>query len=664
VSAATDALLNRIGDEHLAAQIRAALAQDRAREFGLVFEHHLPETVELPGLAVRPGAKVRMLPRRHSTEKVTADIWQVVGIADQVADLISLDGEQTATRSVFDLVRVADFTDPIYPGLELTEAVATGPADEPWHVLIDAENFHALKALQFTHAESIDTIYIDPPYNTGNDDWIYADRHVAPEDGFRHSKWLSFMERRLRLAWKLVKPTGVIICAIGDDEHHRLRMLLDQVFGEQNFISDVVWQGGLKNDSRYVSNGADYMLIYARAEASLRAAETKWRLPRPAQSEMLEAGRRCWADSQGEPALATALMKRWISGLLPGHPAKTNNRFYEFDQGTGRLFRKDNVSWPGGGGPRYDVLHPVTGQPVRVPGSGWRYPQPQRMQEMVDAGRILFGPDHTHYINRKLYLDEAETVVAASVFDRKRTSANTTLKQILGDSRFPNPKDHTVLMQWIGLTTPAHGTVLDFFGGSGSTLEAVLRLNAQDGGARQCILITNNEVGSKQEAALRKAGHRDGDAEWEAAGVCEYVTKPRIRAIVTGVRPDGSTYPDTVAGNVQFATLTYEDPSLVELDLAFERIAPLLWLMAGARGHGIDAISPSGWGMCRSYGVLFNLDQQVPFLQMLTDQRIAFIVTDDEGQFQRVAAQIPPACRAVRLYESYLRSFELQNEGV
>lgn len=664
MSTRVDALLKRITDAGLAEELRAAVAEQQPRrEFGLVFERHLPETVELPGLPVRAGTKVRVLPKRGSTEAASGLVWQVVNLDGGIAELVSPDREQTERRGIVDLVRVADFADPIYPGLASTDRLQRDDADRPWHALINAENYHALLALQFTHAGSIDTIYIDPPYNTGNDDWIYADRHISPEDGFRHSKWLSFMERRLDLARRLLKPTGVIICAIGDDEHHRLRMLLDQVFGEQNFISDVVWQGGRKNDSRYVSNGADYMLIYARDESAMRAAEIKWRVPRPAQEEMLEAGRRCWEEAAHDPAAATGLMKKWISTLAPDHPARSNNRFYEFDPDTGRVFRKDNVSWPGGGGPRYDVLHPATGLPVKVPGSGWRYPSPARMQAMIDSGRILFGPDHTHFINRKLYLDESETVVAASVFDRKRTSANTQLKSILGDLRFPNPKDCSVLMRWVGMATPSDGIVLDFFGGSGSTLEAVLRLNDQDGGTRQCILVTNNEVGSKAEKALRKAGHRDGDPEWEAQGVCEYVTKPRIRTILTGARPDGSEYADTVAGNVEMFDLTYEDPAMVELDLAFGRIAPLLWLMAGGRGGRIDQIPGSGWATTDAYGVLFNTDAQAPFLAAIAGQTHAFIVTDDEAQFQLVAGLLPPACRAVRLYESYLRTFQINTSG-
>jgi adenine-specific DNA-methyltransferase len=661
VTAAIDALLNRIGDERLADQIRATLTQERSREFGLVFEHHLPETVELPGMVIRPGTKVRMLPRRNSTEKVEPSIWLVAKINDQVADLVSLDGDQTAVRSAFDLVRVADFADPIYPGLEITETLALGKPDDPWHVLIDAENYHALLALQFTHANSIDTIYIDPPYNTSNDDWIYSDRHIAPEDGFRHSKWLSFMERRLQLAKKLLKPTGVIICAIGDDEHHRLRMLLDQVFGEQNFLANITWQGGVKNDSRFTGAGADYMLCYA-ANKDLLRVDAWWKESKRGADLVVASAKAAYAKAGGDLVNATKLHRAWLrenkaelDGVLP---------LYSSVVADGRAARiNGDLGNPNKEGLRYDVINPRTGNPAKMPKWGWRWTR-STMEQAVSEERVYFPDNDDTSPQGVNFLDEKLDAVPAPTFVRDRFHGARQLHAILGEKRFPFPKDYAVLMRWIGMVTPIDGTVLDFFGGSGTTLDAVLRLNAQDGGTRQCILVTNNEVGSNQEAKLRKAGRRDGDLEWEAEGVCEYVTKPRIRTILTGTRPDGSTYLETVAGNVQFATLTYEDPALVELDMAFERVAPLLWLMAGARGARIDEIPAAGWAVAESYGVLFNLDRQDPFLAALTGQTIVFVVTDDEGQFQRVAAEIPPKCRAVRLYESYLRSFQLQNEGV
>lgn len=662
MSTKIEALLRRITDASLAEELRAAVAEQQPRrEFGLVFERHLPETVELPGLPVRTGTKVRILPKRGSTEAPSGIVWQVAALDGSIAELVTLDGEQTERRGVIDLVRVADFADAIYPGLVSTDRLQRDDADRPWHALINAENYHALLALQFTHAGSIDTIYIDPPYNTGNDDWIYADRHVNPEDGFRHSKWLSFMERRLDLARRLLKPTGVIIVAIGDDEHHRLRMLLDQVFGEQNFIANSAWQGNTKNDARFVGGGMDYMLIYAKDAAALVAADVKWRVPKEGVDEVIEQGHLAWEASEHDSVKASRLLAGWwAKNKARFDPGLGDNVKVDID---GTVIRISPLDWPGGGGPRYDVIHPVTGQPVAIPKNGWRIVDPAKMQAEIGAGRVLFGPDHTSGIRRKTPLLEMTERSVSPSFQKDRRAAARYLEGVLGDKRFPFPKDHHVLMRWIGMVTPANGTVLDFFGGSGSTLEAVLRLNAVDGGRRQCILVTNNEVGSKTERDMRKRGLRDGDAEWESAGVCEYVTKPRMRTILTGVRPDGSEYADLVSGNVEMFDLTYEDPAMVELDLAFGRIAPLLWLMAGGRGHRIDEVAPAGWATTDAYGVLFNTDAQAAFLAAMAYQTHAFIVTDDEAQFQLIASLLPPACRAVRLYESYLRTFQINTPG-
>ena len=659
-----DQLVGQVGDETLRRRIAREVELLRgSRRFGLVFDRHLPESVRLVGHPIRKGVRVGL------QDESTGDTWQVVGFTDASRRVAVLDGDG-GQRPAGELVVIREFGAPVFPGFQSVDRISNGPDDAPWHTVINGENFHALQALRSTHRSKVDLIYIDPPYNTGNEGWIYSDRYVDQNDRAKSSKWLSFMERRLLVAKDLLKPTGVIIVAIGDEEHHRLRMLLDQTFGAHNFISDVVWQGGRKNDSRYVSNGADYMLVYARDEQTMSAREIRWREPRAAQMEMLEAGQRCWEESGHQPAKATVLMKAWIKSLAPGHPARDNNRFYEFDEVTGRVFRKDNVSWPGGGGPRYDVLHPLTRKPVKVPGSGWRYPRPERMQEMIDAGRILFGPDHTHFINRKLYLDESETVVAESVFNQKRTSASTRLQAILGDKRFPNPKDHEVLMRWVRLAAPSNGVILDFFGGSGSTTEAVLRLNAEDGGSRQSILVTNNEVGAKRAKGLRKAGHHPGDREWESYGVFEHVCRPRISTVVSGVRSDGSKYSDGLAANVEFLQLTYLDPGSVRRGREFKDIAPLLWLEAGGVGERIEAVADEGWALADVYGVLFTIDALTPFASAVAEAakseappRVVFVVTDSPVEYQTAVGRLPAGITTVQLYQDYLANYTINVES-
>ncbi|MGB3604363.1 MAG: site-specific DNA-methyltransferase [Gordonia sp. (in: high G+C Gram-positive bacteria)] len=662
------------------------------RQFGLNFERHTPESVALTGRAISVGDKVRFLPERGTAAAESEATWLVTALSGpkgaKVAELLDPKTNDEASRAVDDLVFVADFRDPIYPGLALCGERLLRGGDKPFHTVINGENFHVLEALEFTSQGSVDCIYIDPPYNTGTSDWIYNDKHVDPTDAYIHSKWLAFMERRLMLAKRLLKPTGVVIVAIGDDEHHRLRMLMDQVFGEVNFISDVVWQGGRKNDPRFVSNGADYMLVYAKEKAiwsvegipvkeapdvhtltadKIPAAGARWRVPKPGVEEVLSQGRTAWEESDGNEVEATKLMRAWFRSQPKDSPAKAMSRSVYFLP-DGRLCRDTDITWPGGGGPDYDVLHPVTREPVPVPERGWLYSSPERMQEMIDDGWVIFREDHTKPISLKKPLESVTGQAALSVFDRQRTHGSRVLYEpkngtgVFKDKRFPNPKDPEVLAEWIGLCTPKDAVVLDFFGGSGSTADAVMRLNRL-GGRRRVILVTNNELSDADSKSLRKKGLRPGDPEWEANGVFQHVCRPRITTVVTGLRNDGSQYSEGLEENVEFFDLTYENPALVELDMAYERIAPLLWMRAGAQGRLIAERSDT-FDIADYYAVLFSVDSAGPFLQEVAhaeDLRIAYVVTDDATQFQAIAGQLPDGVESVRLYESYLRTFEINN---
>lgn len=217
-----------------------------------------------------------------------------------------------------------------------------------------------------------------------------------------------------------------------------------------------------------------------------------------------------------------------------------------------------------------------------------------------------------------------------------------------------------------------HAIVLDFFSGSGTTAHAVMRLNRQDGGRRQCISVTNNEVAADEQAALRKSGLRPGDPDWEKWGICDYITKPRIRAAITGKTPEGEDidgdykftdeFPmaEGFEENAEFFTLTYETPVAVHHNLAFQRIAPLLWMRAGAEGRRIDALPDQGWAVAETYGLLVDLDRSAEFCDAVDAcerLRIAYIVTDDDRRFQSVARRLPDSVEPIRLYESYLSNF-------
>jgi adenine-specific DNA-methyltransferase len=249
-----------------------------------------------------------------------------------------------------------------------------------------------------------------------------------------------------------------------------------------------------------------------------------------------------------------------------------------------------------------------------------------------------------------------------------------TLSSLVPGRRFPFPKSlYAVedILRFFVKSNP-HAVILDFFAGSGTTAHAVMRLNRQDGGCRQCISVTNNEVAAEEQAALRKKGLRPGDPDWEKWGICDYITKPRIAAAITGETPDGKliegdykftdefSMSEGFEENAEFFTLTYETPVAVNHNRAFARIAPLLWMRAGSEGRRIDKLPAQGWEVVDKYGLLIDLDQAAPFCEAMESKSIlviAYIVTDDDRRFQSVARRLPNSVEAVQLYESYLTNF-------
>lgn len=657
-----DQLISRVDDETL----RARLAQEvdllrGSRRFGLVFDRHLPESVRLPDHPIRKGIRVAL------RDESSAETWIVDRFTDRTREVAVLSGDG-GERVASELIVVREFEEPIYPGLRSVERIEKGPADAPWHVVINGENFHALQALRSSHRGKIDVIYIDPPYNTGNEGWIYNDRYVDQNDRAKSSKWLSFMERRLLIARELLKSTGVLIAAIGDEEHHRLRMLLDQVFEPQNFISDVVWQGGRKNDSRYVSNGADYMLIYARDESALTEGGIRWLDRKPGVSDALAAAKEAWVESEGSAASATRVFRAWLRenrSVLADGVAR-----YNAIDSSGRVYFAGDLSSPNSRpNLQFDLKHPVTNKPVKRHRNGWRVSS-ETMTDLLAADRILFGEDHTSTAYYKRYLDEQMDETPRSVFERDRRASTSHLNKVLGEKRFPNPKDADELARWFRLAAPQNAVILDFFGGSGTTTEAVMQLNAEDLGTRQAILVTNNEVGATEAKKLRKSGLRPGDRDWESRGVFQYVCRPRISTVVTGERPDGSTYSDGLPANVEMFDLTYLDPGMVRRGHEFESVAPLLWLEGGARGPCIDDEPEDGWALTDTYGVLLDVDALTAFASAVTNAAtsgtppaVLFIVTDSEAEYQQAVERLPVGIETVQLYEDYLSNYTINVTG-
>jgi adenine-specific DNA-methyltransferase len=390
--------------------------------------------------------------------------------------------------------------------------------DTTKNLVIEGDNLDALKLLQESYLGKVKVIYIDPPYNTGND-FVYADTFaettaehlrssaIIDDEGNRlrgkvnsenngryHSDWLGMMYPRLKLARGLLSDDGVIIVAIDDHEHGNLRLLLDQVLGTDNFIANVTWQGTGKNDARYTAGGVDYMLIYAKNEKLLRSLDTRWKELKPGLDEVEAVARGAWQEAGGDSAKATKTFRSRVRTIK----ADLEPAVFRYDQidEEGRVFQADNITSPN---PRpnlmYEIMHPETGKTVRTPTNGWRYSR-ATMDELIEQGRVLFGPDETTSPRIKKFLAEQSDRVPYPTFNQSRMPGTKKLDDLLGADVFDYPKDTAVLTRWIGAITgdDPDAVILDFFAGSGSTGHAVMELNAADGGHRRYILVQLDEA--------------------------------------------------------------------------------------------------------------------------------------------------------------------------
>jgi adenine-specific DNA-methyltransferase len=357
-------------------------------------------------------------------------------------------------------------------------------------LLIKSENFQALNLLMERYRGQVQCIYIDPPYNTGNDEFIYRDE-------YRHSSWLTMMDNRLALAKTFLNRFGAIFVSVDDNEQAHLRLLMDELYGQNNLITTMVWEGGLKNDSRFTSVSQDYIVSYVLDREQLASADRKWRTRKEGIDDIYREVEKLKKRHGSDWAAISSALKKWYRHLPKGHPALAHKHYSWVDE-KGVYFPGD-ISWPGGGGPRYEVLHPITGKPVPVPQRGWVFAKPETMQQAIQEGRVHFGPDETSVPKLKRYLHETEGQVLPAVFYRDRRAAFKELRNILGDDGFANPKDPYILGKLIEASADNDAWILDFFAGSGTTAHAVINLNREDGGRRKYILV---EMGDYFETVL------------------------------------------------------------------------------------------------------------------------------------------------------------------
>lgn len=664
-------------DAQLSADLEAEIAAlIKRRSFGLVFEQHQPEAVELPGRPVRRGDKVRVLPPRGSSDADDHRLWRVGRIEKidgvRLAHLVEVgsDAPENQVVSCETLVVVAEFRDRIYPGLIETDRVEHAEG-KPFHAVINSENFHALEMLTYTHQESIDLIYIDPPYNTGGKfAWLYNDDYVDNEDDYQHSKWLAFMDRRLRIARELLKPSGAIMVSIGDDEQHRLRMLMEQIFGVANHVAQLAVEmsttSGPKTTNAQqgtIVKNVEYVLIYRKSPAF----DTDVRhTPLYDGIEKWDANYPLWLNDDGtteslyqrldDEPLVRADIERFELVRDSGKRKGTFVGAAGMDlllaaSDSARKFILANLSRIG----RTDTP-PVSGKSVEVPVGRWVEHQAEgRTYRLTRSSKGKVWQIYTldkNYRSSDDYLPKfGRTVIRGDLWRGFHSDMGHVSNE--GGVGFANGKKPVrlikQLVRWANNSPDT--VVLDFFAGSGTTAHAVAAMNAEDGGHRRAIVVTNNELSKVDRQAAVASGHRAGDPEWEAKGVFEAKTKPRLL----------NAFAETSA-NAEFFDLTYEAPLTVRHNRAFERIAPMLWLRAGSRGRIISHLGEHGWDVAEAYGVLANLDCASEFTAAVAGAKgigRAFIVTDDDSAFQMVCRELPDEVAPVRLYESYLQNFEI-----
>ncbi len=549
-------LLSQINSIELKKRLEEEIGRTiKNKRFGLVFEEHLPECTRMYANKIKKGSNVTL---KSASENL---LFKVIEIQNDIASCVSKMTEEIVKFPIHELVNIAEFGEPIYPQLIPVDSVENALDSSLWHTLIEADNYHALQLLEYLYPKKVDCIYIDPPYNTGARDWKYNNDYVDDSDVYRHSKWLSMLEKRLILAKSILNPsTGVLIVTIDEHEVHHLRTLLEQIF--PNFYIQMV---------TYVSNPT---------------GATQGRFSRVEEYAIY-----CFAPNAYVPVgddsmlgeLETSKKVRWKSLLRSGTSARREDRknmFYPVyidiengvvaGAGNSLPFEETPSFSPQNG---YEVAWPI-----RTDGSLGRWSVgaetfrnlinkgyvklgkydakrktygityiSSQTQKMVDNGKVIItGKDEKTGIVNIEYAD-AHNQAIRTVWYRTLHNAGAygteLLSSMIGKSRsFSFPKSLYATKDAIAaiLRNNRNALVVDFFAGSGTTLNAINLLNAEDGGSRRCIIVTNNECSEKESVELTKSGYKPGDDEWEKHGICKSVTWPRAKYSILGRREDGS----------------------------------------------------------------------------------------------------------------------------
>lgn len=444
---------------------------------------------------------------------------------------------------------------PVFTEVEKKEIIGDSKSEQ-YNFLLEGDNLHSLKLLEKTHKGKIDVIYIDPPYNTKNKDFVYDDKRIGEEDTYRHSMWLSFMNERLQILKKLMTRKGVIFISIDDNEQANLKLLSDSIFGEKNFIAMAIHKNNSsKNQAKFLSVSTEYVLIYANDLDELKKNYPEkrdgWKIKKKGASDINkkyeELKRAGFSLQEIETAIKDMYKIPKYSHLSRWNKVNDKGVFVDAD-----LSRSD--------GPKnYTIINPKTGQKCVVPNRGWgkSYEELVRLQE---EGLIWYGDPSTP--PRMISYITGDDLLVPDSFWYYDNSVDTKLiKNIFGKEIFNNPKPLDMVKSILEMVMYKSEIVLDVFAGSGTTGQAVLELNQEDGGNRHFILCTNNEN-----------------------NICEEVTYQRLKTVITGKRADGSQYSEGLPANLKYYKTDFVDKESEEIyDDLLEHIKVMIQLQYGVK---------------------------------------------------------------------------------
>ena len=689
-----DELIAQIEDPTLRIRIASEVGKlAKKKKFGLVFEEHLPECTPLWDIPVKKGCKAALKGGQVS------DFYTVLKLEDGIATCLNKDKSSMMEFPVDSLVSIAEFGEPIYPYLKPIDTVCNAPDSDLWHTVIEADNYHALQLLEYLYAGKVDCIYIDPPYNTGARDWKYNNDYVDNNDQYRHSKWLSMMQKRLKLAKKLLNPkNSVMIVAIDEKEYLHLGCLLEEMFPEANIdmVTDVINAKGKQRIGK-LTKVEEYIFIVQFGNAAVLKEnddsvqigdELDWRTMR--RGNMTASRHYHGAHACGPRQFFPVYVSN--SGVVTGigDPVSEDVDIsnYPAPEGSIAVFpiRDDGIEVNWG-------ISDITAKELWKNGYihvGKYCPdKPQkwilsRLTEGrvndIKSGRAEVIGHHPDGSVIAVYKDNKKRY-PVSVWNKESHNAETQgsslLSKILLSGRFPYPKSLYAVLDCLRMfiANNPHALVVDFFAGSGTTLHAVNLLNAEDGGCRRCILVTNNEVSDTEAKEMTARGLKPGDKEWEKLGIARYVTWPRTVCSIKGHDVNGNPLKGNYLGsdlpmadgfqaNAAFFKLGFLDKTRVSLGMQLREMLPTLWMKAGAHGPcpSIEECIPEILILPENrFAVLVNEKQYMAFaekLDMHPEIEIVYIITDSESGYRDMISGLNVK-ESYQLYRDYLDNFRI-----